>query len=420
MISLEEARDLVVSACPVLEGEPRALRAALGCVTVAPILSSEDVPPFATSAMDGFALRAEDVAGAPVRLPVADSVMAGDGRRVALGEGQAVRIMTGAPLPEGADAVCMVERTRTDDDGRSVIIEDALGAGTAVRLAGSDIAAGSEVVPAGSVLSPAHLGVLARIGLDAVLVHRTPRVGILSTGDELREGPGSLPRGAIRDGNRPVLMALLERAGYPVVDMGIVPDDPAVLRRAIERAAEGCDALVTSGGVSVGDLDIVRIVLRDMCGDAMHWMQVAIRPAKPLAFAVLDGRLPVLGLPGNPVSSLVSFELFARPALRKMAGHRQLIQPTLSAIADVDLPREPDGKTYFTRVFAEVDRTGHLHVRPSGGQDSHQLLAMAQANALAVLPDGTGVGAGEPVEILLLDGDRLGRAGPAAQTTTLP
>ncbi len=412
MISLEEARELIVSACPILEGERRPLRAALGRVSAAAIVSGEDVPPFSTSSMDGFALRSADVARAPVLLPVVDSVMAGDGRAVEVGPGQAVRIMTGAPLPDGADAVCMVERTRVEDDGRAVLVEVAVGLGTAVRLPGSDIAAGSEVVPAGTVLSEAYLGVLARIGVESVEVHRPPTVGLLSTGDELREGSGSLPRGAIRDGNRPVLAALLEGAGYPIVDYGIIPDDAATLRKTIERAANRCDALVTSGGVSVGDLDIVRIVLQDMCGPQMHWMQVAIRPAKPLAFALVDGRVPVFGLPGNPVSSMVSFQLFARPALRKMAGHSQLVQPALSAIADVDLTREPDGKTHFTRVVAEVDSAGHLHVRPSGGQDSHQLLAMAQANGLAVLPEGTGVRAGEPVDVLLLDPDRLGFGAP--------
>jgi molybdopterin molybdotransferase len=409
VISLEEARELIISACPAMEAESRPLDGALGCVTAAPIVANEDVPPFTTSSMDGFALRSADVVDSPARLRVVDSVMAGDGRPVTVGANQAVRIMTGAPLPDGADAVCMVERTRTESGGQWVVIEEPVGPGTAVRRPGSDMASGSEVVPIGTALSAAHLGVLARLGLDTVPVHRPPTVGVLSTGDELREGAGSLPRGAIRDGNRPVLKALLEGAGYPVVDFGIVPDDPAILRKVIEGAAEHCDALVTSGGVSVGDLDIVRIVLSELCGPSMHWMQIAIRPAKPLAFGVVDGRLPVFGLPGNPVSSTVSFHLFARPALRKMAGHAEVVQPTLSAVADIDLPREADGKTLFMRVIAGVDAAGHLHVRPSGGQDSHQLLAMAIANALAVLPDGPGVRAGDPVDVLVLDSDRLGR-----------
>jgi molybdopterin molybdotransferase len=398
---------LIVSACPVMDPESRPLAAALRCVTAEPIVAQEDVPPFSNSAMDGFAVRSGDVAEAPARLRVVDSVVAGDGRPVSVGPGQAVRIMTGAVLPDGADAVCMVERTRTESDGQWVIIEQPVPTGTSVRLPGSDIVAGGKVVAAGTQLTPAHLGVLARLGLDSVRVHRPPTVGVLSTGDELTEGSTPLRRGMIRDGNRPMLVALVEDAGYTTIDLGIVPDDPAVLRKVIEDAAEHCDALITSGGVSVGDLDIVRIVLREMCGQSMHWMQVAIRPAKPLAFAMIDGRFPVFGLPGNPVSSMVAFQLFARPALRRMGGHTEVFQPTLSAVTDVELSREPDGKTHLIRVVAEVDAAGLLHVHPSGGQDSHQLLAMAEANALAILPDGSGARSGDNIEVLLLDTDRL-------------
>ncbi len=411
MIPLEEARELILSACPVMETEHRPLAASLGCVTSEPIVAREDVPPFVNSAMDGYAVRSADVAAAPTRLRVVDSVMAGDGRSVSMGEGEAVRIMTGAPLPDGADAVCMVERTRTESDGQWVVIEDAVPAGNSVRRPGSDIAAGGEVVGVGTELTPAHLGVLAHLGLESVPVHRPPTVGVLSTGDELRQGPAPLPRGAIRDGNRPMLIALIERAGYSTIDLGIVPDDMATLRKVFENAATECDAFVSSGGVSVGDLDIVRMVLSEMCGPSMHWMQVAIKPAKPLAFGVIDGRVPVFGLPGNPVSSMVSFELFARPALRRMGGHTEVVRPTLSAVTDVDLRRGADGKVHLLRVVAGVDATGRLHVRPSGGQDSHQLRSLADANALAILPDGPGARAGDEVEVLLLDGERLASSG---------
>jgi molybdenum cofactor synthesis domain-containing protein len=412
MIPLEEARELILAACRPMETEYRALSASLGCVTAGPIVAREDVPPFFNSAMDGYAVRSADVAGAPTRLRVVDSVMAGDGRVVAVGAGEAVRIMTGAPLPDGADAVCMVERTRTQSGGQWVVIEDAVPAGTSVRRPGSDIATGTEVVSVGTELTPAHLGVIAHLGLESVPVHRPPTVGVLSTGDELREGSAPLPRGAIRDGNRPMLTALIKRAGYPTIDLGIVPDDKTALRNVFESAASECDAFVTSGGVSVGDLDIVRIVLSEMCGPSMHWMQVAIKPAKPLAFGLIDGRLPVFGLPGNPVSSMVSFELFARPALRRMGGHQEVVRPTLSAVTDVDLMRDPDGKVHLLRVLAAVDATGRLHIRPSGGQDSHQLRASAEANALAVVPDGPGARAGDSVDVLLLDGDRLPRRVP--------
>jgi len=407
MIPLEEARDFILASCPVMAPEQRRLPDALGCVTTSSIMSAEDVPPFANSAMDGYALRAADVASAPASLRVVDSVMAGDGRDVRVGPGEAVRIMTGAPVPAGADAVCMVELTRPGPDG-TVVIEESVGPGMSVREPGSDIRAGTEVVAAGTALTPAHLGVVARLGLETVDVRRPPTVAVLSTGDELREGPAPLPRGAIRDGNRPMLLALVAEAGLPVVDLGIVPDDEAALRDVLAEAARTCDAVVTSGGVSVGDLDIVRMVLSEVCGPSMRWMQVAIKPAKPLAFGLLDGRVPVFGLPGNPVSSIVSFELFARPALRKMGGHPGLLRPSLRATAEVDLPRRPDGKVHLLRVAVEVDAAGRLRLlHPSGGQDSHQLRAMADANALAVLPDGEGPAAGDDVEVLLLDADRL-------------
>jgi molybdopterin molybdotransferase len=412
MIPLEEARDLVVSSCPVLPSERRPLADALGCVTAEAIVATEDVPPFANSAMDGYALRAADVAGAPSTLEVVDSVMAGDGRRVVVGPGEAVRIMTGAPVPEGADAVCMVEQTMTEDDGRRVRIEVPVPSGTAIRPRGSDVFAGTEVVSVGTELTPAHLGVIARFGLETVCVHRPPRVAVLSTGDELREGPAPLPRGAIRDANRPMLVGLVNTAGYPTADLGIVPDDVAALRAVLEKAAGEFDAVVTSGGVSVGDLDVVRMALEELCGPSAHWMQVAIRPAKPLGFGVLEGRVPVFGLPGNPVSSVVSFELFAAPALRRMAGHRDPLRPLLRAVTDVDLKRQPDGKVHFLRARAAVAADGRLHVRPAGGQESHQLKGLADANALVVLEDGTGAAAGEEVDVHVLGADRLvlGRA----------
>jgi molybdenum cofactor synthesis domain-containing protein len=239
-----------------------------------------------------------------------------------------------------------------------------------------------------------------------VVAHPRPRVGVLSTGDELVTGPAPLQPGQIRDSNRPTLLALVAQAGFEPVDLGRVADDEPGIAGAIERGAATCDAVLSSGGVSMGDIDLVRVVL-DRIGD-MRWMQVAIRPAKPLAFGLVPGPagrpVPVFGLPGNPVSSMVSFALFARAGLRRLAGHpdARLHLPRYRAVAAEPLARRPDGKIHFVRVVTTVSPAGELHVRSSGGQGSHQLGAMARADGLAVLPDGDGVGAGEPVEVVLL------------------
>ena len=231
----------------------------------------------------------------------------------------------------------------------------------------------------------------------------------MSTGDELVEGGGELAPGQIRDSNRRTLLALAAGAGCDVVDLGIAPDTEEAITDAIRRGVDVCDVVLTSGGVSMGDIDLVKVVL-DRIGD-MAWMQIDIKPAKPFAFGLVD-EVPVFGFPGNPVSSMVSFELLGRPALRQAMGHRELDRPMVRALADDGLPRRPDGKTHFARVVARHGADGRVHVVTSGGQGSHQLGAMAAANALAVLPDGDGIEAGGDVDVLLL--------GEVPSETTLP
>lgn len=367
-------------------------------MTAGVTVAGHDVPSFANSAMDGFAVRAADTAGAPVTLEVVGTAAAGSAPGVEVGPGQAVRIMTGAILPAGADAIVMVERTAPAGAGR-VRIEAAASAGDHVRHPGEDITAGQTLFEPGTELGPGHVGVLASVGAETVDVVPRARVGVLSTGDELTSASGDLRPGQIRDSNRPMLLALVARAGCVPVDLGSVPDDEAAITAAIERGVGECDAILTSGGVSVGDFDYVKVVL-DRLGE-MHWWQVAVKPAKPLAFGTVRGT-PVFGLPGNPVSSMVSFELFARPGLRQVMGHRELFRPELPAVADEALRRHPDGKVHFVRVVASTDDDGRLHVRSSGGQGSHLLRAMALANALAVLPDGAGVDANATVKVMLL------------------
>jgi molybdenum cofactor synthesis domain-containing protein len=378
----------------------RPLADALGCVLAAPVTAREPVPPFAAADADGYAVRAVDVAAATadagVRLEVVATLLAGQVYDGEVDAGQAVRIMAGAPIPEGFDAVVAVEHTASHGD--HVLVHEPVGTGNQVRPAGDDVADGAEVLAAGVVLGPGHLGVLASVGVRRPLVLPRPRVGVLSTGDELVDDERPLGPGQIRESNRPMLVGLLQRAGCDPVDLGTVPDEAEALGAALHDGAARCDAVITSGGVSAGDLDVVKIVLGQLA--SMRWMQVAIRPAQPFAFGVLDGT-PVFGLPGDPVSSLVSFALLARPGLRRLAGHRNLDLPGVRAVAAPGLERRPDGKVHFVRVRCTWDGHG-FRATPVMGEGSHQLAAAASANGLAVLPDGSGAPEGDEVTVVLL------------------
>ena len=413
LVPLKDAQRRVLAQCQPLRPRAVPLADALGCVTSVGLVAEEAVPPWANSAVDGFAVRAADVASPPVTLPVTATIRAGAPPEPTVGPGEAVRILTGAPLPPGADAVVMVEDTDAWDgrSGREAVgsataakveVRRPVAAGTNVRAAGDDIRLGQTVFVAGTTLSPGHLGVLASIGVRDVPVYPRARVGVLSTGDELVDTGEALRPGQIRDSNRRTLLALVGAANCEPVDLGHARDEEGAVRAALTGALERCDAVLTSGGVSVGDFDYVKVVLDELSGGSFAWMQVAIRPAKPLAFGVVQGK-PVFGLPGNPVSSMVSFELFARPALRHMMGHASPGRPESLAVADEALRRRPDGKLHLVRVQARWGSDGRVHVRPLGGQASHHLHAMAEANALSLVPDGDGADAGADVPTLLLD-----------------
>ncbi len=397
MLPLDEVRAHVMERCP-----PRAPRSipvseALGLVTAVDVVATEAIPPFANTAMDGFAVRSADTSGAPVDLEIIETIPAGHAPEKSVGAGQASRIMTGAIIPDGADAVIMVERTSVNGD--TLTAEVSVPEGNHIRPAGDDIVGGDLVFPAGTVLTAGHLGVLCSLGLTEIEAHPRPRVGVISTGDELVDDGSPLAPGQIRDSNRRTLLSLLARADVEPVDLGLAPDDEDVIEKALTEGVAACDAIVTSGGVSMGDFDFVKAVL-DRIGD-MRWMQVAIKPAKPLAFGTV-GHVPVFGLPGNPVSSMVSFELFARTGLRSMMGFAEPMRTAVVAVAGEDLGRRPDGKTHFLRVNAEHEN-GRVVVRSAGGQGSHMLWAMANANALAIVPDGDGYRAGDELDVLILD-----------------
>ena len=401
LVSLEETRDAILAAVPRLPVEPCAIADAVGLVLAADVSTAEPVPPFANTAMDGYAVRAADTVSAsadtPVRLQVVGELPAGVVPTIPVGAGEAIRIMTGAPMPDGADAVMMVERTERDgDDG--VLVHAVAFAGDHIRLPGGDLEAGQVVFTAGTVLGPAHIGVLASVGAHVVSVHRRIRVGVLSTGDELVE-QGALAPGQIRDSNRPMLCALAAAAGAEVVDLGLARDDEDLIVSVLEDAFTRCDAVLTSGGVSMGDYDFVKAAL-DRFG-TLEWRQVAIKPAKPLAFGIVRG-VPVFGLPGNPVSSLVSFELFARPALRSMMGYTECRRVEVVARAAHAFARRPDGKVHLDRVRVRWEGDGYV-AASTGKQESNVLSATAAANGLALVPDGDGVAEGAPLALVLLD-----------------
>ncbi len=398
MTPLAIARSTVLARIVPLPHVSSQLEDAVGTALAGPLVAGERVPPFDNSAVDGFAVRADDVTSVPATLRIVDRILAGTAPEVSVGVGEAAQIMTGAPVPPGADAVAMVERCVVEDG--MVTISAAVTSGDHVRPTGDDVEIGDTVLVEGTTITPAVVGLLATLGVTRPTVVRRPIVGVLSTGDELvpADAEQGLGPGQIRDSNRAALCGLVDGSGFEAVDLGLVPDDEAQISDAIVAAVARCDALVTSGGVSMGDVDLVRVVL-DRLGE-MDWMQIAIKPAKPFAFGTIsvdDRSVPVFGLPGNPVSSMVSYELLARPALAALGGHRRLDPPPVWATAGVDIGRRSDGKVHFVRVRFDGDS-----VVPAGGQGSHQLSALATADALAVLEDGEGVAAGDAVKLILL------------------
>jgi molybdenum cofactor synthesis domain-containing protein len=397
---LEDAQAFVLASCPPLAPVAVDRRDALGLVLAEPVIAAELVPPFDNSAVDGYAVRALDVASVPAELHVVGELAAGSAPVVAVGAGQAIRIMTGAPIPAGADAVVMVEDSETVGGDR-VRLDRSVRTGQSIRPAGDDVAIGDVVFDAGAAITATVDAVLASINAQRVVAHPRPVVGVLSTGDELVDDGSPLAIGQIRESNRTMLTALVAECGCAVVDLGIVRDDEAELERILRDAAAECDAIVSSGGVSMGDYDVVKAVLGRIAD--MHWMQIAIKPAKPFAFGRLDG-VPIFGLPGNPVSSLVSYELLTRPALRRMMGHHRLTRTSVVAVADADFDRSPDGKVHFVRVNGEFGDDGRYHVWPVVAQGSHQLAATALADAMAIVPDGPSIPAGADVAALLLHG----------------
>ena len=399
-LSVDEALERILARTAPLAQADVALADALGCVLAVDAVAESDVPPFRNSAMDGYAVRGLDVARAHVRLRVVGAVAAGEPPRRGVGPGEAMRIMTGAPMPDGADTVVRVEDT--DGGADSVTITQATPAGLSVRQAGEDLRRGETVLARGTLLRPAEIGVLATLGRAHVGVIPRPRVSVLSTGDELTELDEPVAPGKIRDANRYSLSAAVRAIGCEPYPIGIVRDTPEDLRHGLGNAAFG-DAIVTSGGVSVGDHDHVKPVVEQM--GAMDFWSIAIRPGRPLAFGAIrtaggTRSVPIFGLPGNPVSALLTFELFVRPALLKMAGRRQLHRPRVRARL-LDTVEKPSGLRLFARgIYDPAAGT----VRSTGPQGSGILRSMALANCLIDVPEvPASAGAGEEVTVIRTD-----------------
>ena len=398
MKPLAAARREVLSVVRLLPVVHVPLDEAQGLALASDVIAPHAVPSFANSAMDGYAVRVADVSNPPVELHISEDVPAGHVASGSVRPGSVIKIMTGAPIPEGAEAVVKVEDTEPLP-GDMVRIMASVAMGTAVRPAGGDLTEGQLVMPAGVRLGPVHLGVLATIGVSAPEVRRRAKAAVLSTGDELFPADSqSLPPGGIRDSNRPLLKGLLSDVGVEIVDMGIIPDQEDRLRAALKEASAVADVTVTSGGVSMGEYDLVKQVLSSL-GDVELW-KVAMQPAKPFAFGHIHGT-PLFGLPGNPVSALVAFEQFVRPSLLKMMGARALFRPRVPAVAGHPLRTNPE-KTVFVRVVVDVE-DGRMVARSSGEQGSNVLSAAAVANGMAVVPRGVAsVAEGEPVAVEML------------------
>lgn len=404
LISIEEAQDLIFRQIRRLEPVRLPLTDALGSALAEDVFSQDDIPPFDNSAMDGFAVRAEDVRGAnsasPAVLRLTETIPAGGYSERTTQPGEAVKIMTGAPTPPGADCVVQVEVTE-EREGR-IFVSDDPGPGANIRRAGEDIEAGDRVLERGDPLGPAEIGLLASVGRAEVEVYAKPRVAIIATGSELVPPGEPLGAGQIRDSNSYTLASLCRQMGLEPERLGVAPDEYQATREMMQAGLE-YDVLLTSGGVSVGEFDFVKEVQDDLGVERLLW-KVAMKPGKPLVFGRRGDAL-VFGTPGNPVAVMVAFEVFIRPALFKMMGFARYRRPLHRALLDEDV-RNRHGRVHVMRVRAREEADGRWHVRSTGPQGSGILRSMHLANGLIFIPmDRRDMQAGEEVDLMLLRED---------------
>ena len=394
MIPVSEALEIILKEVHPLPPQLRPFSEVLGLVLAEDIHAPAPMPPFPAATVDGFAVIAADEG---LRQIVGDQ-MAGYMAGLSVQPGQAARVTTGAPIPPGADAMVMIEDTE-EEDGQ-LIMQTSVEAGNCIRPVGVDIEAGQLVLPVGAILKPAEIGLLAMIGRTEVRVYPAPKIGVMSTGDEIVDPGQPTQPGQILDANRFTLMNAVETVGGIPVDLGIVRDQMTNLEETINRGLELTDGLLTSGGVSMGQLDLVKPYLAER--GELFFGRVNTKPGKPVTFGLLEGK-PFFAMPGFPVSALVSFEVFVRPALLKMAGHTDLQRPRRMVTLAHDVQHSPE-RTEFQRVTITHEADGTLIASTTGAQASSRLLSMRDANGLIVLPHGQGdFAAGSAVEALVLD-----------------
>ena len=401
-LPVAQAQEFIARLVPQVGAiESVALRSSLGRVLARDIVAPANVPAHDNSAMDGFALRGSDLAAdRETRLVVAGTGLAGQAFSGDVPAGHCVRIMTGAVMPPGLDTVVPQEFTQTE--GNQVrIAAGVVRCGDNRRLAGEDLAQGSAALAAGRVLRPADLGLLASLGQAEVPVYRRLRVAFFSTGDELRSIGEPLGAGCVYDSNRYTIWAMLQRLGCDVVDLGVVRDDPAALRAAFSQAAASADAVITSGGVSVGEADHTKAIMAEL-GDVLFW-RIAMRPGRPMAIGRIDNAI-LFGLPGNPVAVMVTFYAFVRSALRTMSGASDAELPALRAACTTALRKKP-GRTEYQRGIVSRGADGRWRVAITGSQGSGILSSMSVANGMVVLHHDQGnVAAGDEVDVIPFDG----------------
>ena len=398
VLSVEEAQAHILSTVDVLDPEEVQLLEGVGRVLAQEVAADRDIPPVTNAAMDGVALRAADVLAGRRRFAVVGQVAAGHQAEIDVGPGEAIRIMTGAPVPEGADTVVRFERTRLEDD--QVMLLNPPSPGANVRQAGEDVQQGQVVLQPGKRLRPQEIGMLAALGQLRVSVIRRPRVAILGTGDEVVPPDRTPGPSQIRDANSHTVAAQVRRYGSLPLLLGVAHDEEELVRQGIRRAVEGgADFIITSGGVSVGDFDLVKQVM-DAEGQ-MHFWSLNMKPGRPMAFGDVGG-VPLLGLPGNPVAAMISTRLYARPALLKMQGHRAWPERTITARLAEPIGRK-DGRRHYLRVRLRDTAEGP-EAELTGDQGSGILNSLVQADGLAIIPeDARHLPTGSSVKVILLN-----------------